>query len=53
MVPKKLDCIIKRGKDNTDMFKRTNIIYKINRNDCDSVYIGQIKKHLLTRLKEH
>jgi len=29
------------------------MIYKINCNDCDKVYIGQTKRHLVTRIKEH
>jgi len=52
-VPKKLNCVIKRGKDNIDIFKKTDIVYKINCSDCDAVYIGQTKRHLLTRIKEH
>jgi len=29
------------------------IVYKINCIDCDQVYIGQTKRHLETRIKEH
>jgi len=52
-VSKKLNCVMKRGKDNIDIFKRTDIVYKINCRDCDSIYIGQTKRRLLTRIKEH
>jgi len=31
----------------------TEVVYKIDCNDCDKVYIGQTKRHLLTRIKEH
>jgi len=29
------------------------VVYKINCNDCDKVYIGQTKRYLVTRIKEH
>ncbi|KYN07691.1 hypothetical protein ALC62_01339, partial [Cyphomyrmex costatus] len=31
----------------------TNVVYKINCNDCDMTYVGQTKRKLRTRLKEH
>jgi len=52
-IPKKLDNIIKRGKDRLDNQQETEVVYKINCNNCDKVYIGQTKRHLGTRIKEH
>jgi len=52
-IPKKLDTIIRKGKDRLDAQRVTEIVYKINCKDCDKVYIGQTKKHLATRIKEH
>ena len=52
-VPKSLDCVIRRGKDRLDCFKQTNLVYKINCGNCDATYIGQTKRHLETRIKEH
>jgi len=52
-IPKKLDCIIKKGKDRLDRKSNTDVVYKIDCNDCEKVYIGQTKRHLETRVKEH
>ncbi|XP_071577054.1 uncharacterized protein [Temnothorax nylanderi] len=52
-VPKKLDCLIRRGKDRINDLKQTDIVYKINCRDCRATYIGQTKRHLCTRLREH
>jgi len=52
-IPKKLDCIIKKGKDKLDKKRNTNVVYKIDCKDCEKVYIGQTKRHLETRVKEH
>ncbi|EZA57987.1 hypothetical protein X777_01995 [Ooceraea biroi] len=52
-VPKKLDCIIKRGKDKLTNAQQTGVVYQINCLDCDSCYIGQIRRHLSTRTNEY
>ncbi|EZA47334.1 hypothetical protein X777_16385 [Ooceraea biroi] len=52
-VSNKLDVIIKRGKDVLVNGRKTGIVYKINCLDCDACYIGQTKRHLDTRIKEH
>jgi len=52
-IPKKLDLFIKKGKDSLKPQQSTEIVYKINCKNCDQVYIGQTKRHLETRLKEH
>jgi len=45
--------MLKRGKDRLNDHQVTEVVYKINCNDCDKVYIGQTKRHLVTRIKEH
>lgn len=52
-VPKKLDCIIKRGKNKLIDTKQTELVYKINCSNYYATYIGQTKRHLETRIKEH
>jgi len=52
-IPRKLNNVIKRGKDRLNDQQITEVIYKINCNDCDKVYIEQTKRHLVTRIKEH
>jgi len=52
-IPKKLDTLIRKGKDRLDDFRRTEVVYQIECRDCDQVYIGQTKRHLETRVKEH
>lgn len=49
----KLDKIIKTGKDNLERGNVCNVIYKINCNDCSASYVGQTKRRLCTRIKEH
>jgi len=52
-IPKKLDTVIKKGKDRLDDQRKTEVVYKIECKDCDQVYINQTKRHLETRIKEH
>jgi len=52
-IPKKLDIIIKKGKDRLESQRVTEIVYKINCKNCEKVYIGQTKRHLATRINEH
>jgi len=55
-IPRKLDNVIKRGKDRLNNQQVIEVVYKINCNDCEyiyKVYIGQTKRHLVTRIKEH
>lgn len=52
-VNNRLDKVIKKGKDVLPTYKRTNIVYKIACTNCDACYIGQTKRHLETRIKEH
>ncbi|EZA52391.1 hypothetical protein X777_08884, partial [Ooceraea biroi] len=50
-IPKKLDNIIKRGKDVLTNMQKTGVVYKIDCKDCS--YVGQTKRHLETRIKKH
>jgi len=52
-IPKKLDNMIIKGKDRLEDRQKTEVVYKIACKDCDQVYIGQTKRHLETRVKEH
>ncbi|KAL6420081.1 hypothetical protein ACFW04_014146 [Cataglyphis niger] len=52
-IPKKLNSLIKHGKDGLPISKRTEGVYKINCNNCSASYIDQTKRYLSTRVKEH
>ncbi|EZA47976.1 hypothetical protein X777_14520, partial [Ooceraea biroi] len=52
-IPKKLDRMIRRGKDTLPKDKQTNVVYRINCLQYDASYVGQTKRHVETRLKEH
>ncbi|KYN12115.1 hypothetical protein ALC57_15729, partial [Trachymyrmex cornetzi] len=49
----KLNSIIKTGKDKLDKMEQCNEVYKINCLNCESSYVGQTKRKIKTRLKEH
>ncbi|KYN21863.1 hypothetical protein ALC57_05757 [Trachymyrmex cornetzi] len=49
----RLSSIIKTGKDIIKKEDQSNVVYKINCQDCESTYIGQTKRKLRTRIKEH
>ncbi|XP_019882893.2 uncharacterized protein LOC109609951 [Camponotus floridanus] len=52
-VPKKLNVLIKRGKDKLPTNNMTEVVYKLDCKNCNKSYIGQTKRHLCTRIKEH
>jgi len=52
-VPRKLDTLIKKSKDRLKDSQLTEIVYKLNCRDCYKAYIGQTKRHVGTRIKEH
>jgi len=45
--------IVKVHKDKTEHYYKNNIIYKIYWENCDASYVGQIKRQLKTRIREH
>ena len=49
----RLDNHIRVHKDKTEYTYRNNIVYKIECNNCDALYVGQTKRHLKTRINEH
>lgn len=44
---------IKNHKDIIDTFSKNNVVYHIPCKNCESTYIGQTKRPLKVRLKEH
>ena len=40
-------------KSKTATPKRSNVVYKIDSKNCDGVYIGQTKRYLGERIREH
>ncbi|KYN09297.1 hypothetical protein ALC57_18593 [Trachymyrmex cornetzi] len=48
-----LNKFIKTGKDRLDKMDNNNVVYKISCCDCDCSYVGQTKRKLKTRIKEH
>jgi len=48
-----LNRFIKIGKDKLNSLCCCDVVYKINCQDCDASYVGQTKKLLKTRIKEH
>jgi len=44
---------IKTGKDCLNLASCCGVVYKINCQDCDVSYVGQTKRSLKTRVKEH
>jgi len=49
----KLTRLIKVHKDIDKPLSKNNVVYKIQCNDCEATYVGQTKRQLKTRLKEH
>jgi len=52
-IPNTLSTFIKTGKDRIEVSSRCNVIYRIDCKDCDACYVGQTKRRLITRIKEH
>jgi len=44
---------IKTGKDPVDHSSCYNVVYQIKCRDCEASYVGQTKRPLKTRIKEH
>lgn len=49
----KLNKFIKIHKDSIEFDHKTNLVYQINCNSCKVFYVGQTKRKLKTRIKEH
>jgi len=49
----KLNMLVKTHKDKEQLTTNNNVIYKICCKDCDASYVGQTKRQLGTRLREH
>ncbi|EZA50408.1 UDP-glucuronosyltransferase 2C1 [Ooceraea biroi] len=52
-VNKKVDCVIKCGKDEMTNSNKTGVVYRINCVNCEACYVGQTGRHLATRISEH
>jgi len=52
-VSNKLKSFIRLYKDPLPRTHHCNVIYKISCLDCDASYVGQTKRKLITRIKEH
>ena len=50
---KSLNSIIKLGKDFTEKWQQTNIVYSFKCHNCPAIYIGETKRSLKTRINEH
>jgi len=48
-----LNKFIKRDKDKIDPMSQTDCVYKIDCSDCEMTYVGQTKRKLGTRIREH
>jgi len=49
----KLNRYIKIQKDKSVFMSKNNVVYKINCKNCDASYVGQTKRRLKIRVKEH
>ena len=45
--------LIRLGKDKLNNFEKIHIVYQIKCQNCEYVYIGQSKRKLKKRIKEH
>ena len=48
-----MSTFIKTDKDKIKKEDLSNVVYKVNCQDCNYSYVGQTNKKLKTRLKEH
>ena len=53
LINQKLNSIVKLGKDKTDKWDETDIVYSFSCDSCPATYIGQTKRSLKTRISEH
>jgi len=45
--------LFSKVKDKDDISQQSNIVYKINCNNCNTCYIGQTKQYFKDRLRQH
>ena len=50
---RKLKTVMPSLKTTTKFESRSRAVYKITRPGCDTCYVGQTRRHLLTRFREH
>ena len=50
---RKLKTVMPSLKTTTKFESRSRVVYKITCPGCDTCYVGQTRRHLLTRLREH
>ncbi|KYN28332.1 hypothetical protein ALC57_02245 [Trachymyrmex cornetzi] len=48
-----LSKFITTGKDKLNIMEKSHVVYRIDCCDCESSYVGQTKRKLGTRIKEH
>ena len=53
LIKKSFSSIIKLGKDITEKWDRTNVVYKFVCKSCPASYVGETKRTVRTRIKEH
>ena len=53
VIKKSFSSIIKLGKDITEKWDRTNVVYKFECKSCPASYVGETKRTVKTRIKEH
>ncbi|KYN22044.1 hypothetical protein ALC57_05566 [Trachymyrmex cornetzi] len=45
--------LLRLSKDKLSFMSQQDVVYKISCHDCDASYVGQTKRKLLTRVREH
>ncbi len=49
----KLREILVKSKDRTPMEQQSGVVYQLKCDNCDTIYIGETRRSLRTRYKEH
>ena len=52
-VNKSMNSVIKLGKDKSDKWDQTGVVYKFTYKNCPATYIGETKRSLKTRINVH